>query len=753
MTWARPAVLLLSAALAFAAWRPPSPLPASASPDAFSAERASEHVRALAAAPHPVGSPRHAEARRYLVESLERLGLTPEVSAAPFVGAWRGTLAGATLHNVVARVPGLEGGRAVLVSAHYDSVPTSEGAGDDGAGAAAMIEVARALRAGPPLKNDVLLLFADGEELGLLGAQAFRHSHQQAGNVAVALNFDARGTSGPSMMFEPSSNDGWLIRHLARAPHPVANSLSMEVYKLLPGDTDFTVFRSAGVRGLNFAFIDGFVGYHTRLDTPARLDPRSLQHHGETMLSLVRELGRADLDAPPEAPRAYFDLPGAGLLSYPLAWATPLALIAVACSLVALRLAWRRGHVRRLALAPLAFAVVAAAAPALVALLWWALLAVERQVRALPFNHTYHQLLYFFGFGALVVALQAAVAAGLERRLGPMGFAAGAQLVWAALALLSAWFVPGASHVFVWPLFGSALSLAAQAAVAPGERPGRPAALAIALGAVPALVLLGPTLYAVHVALRVDQIEKTAVAMALAPAPLLPQLVGIASPALRRLSAAAALAGAALVVGTWSLASYDAEHPRLDSLAYVVDADTGRASWVSFDDELDEWTGALVGDGARDPAVLAVLPGSPRAPFAHAAPPLALPTPSLEIIDDTTSGESRELRLRLRSGPEAARLTFRLESPVSLLGADVAGQTVDATALARNRHALDYWAPPEALEVTFRLRPREPLRLRLIEHFFGLPPAVPPRPARLSPQPDYGYGLTDSSYVSKAFVL
>jgi hypothetical protein len=62
---------------------------------------------------------------------------------------------------------------AVLVMSHYDSVHNSPGAADDSLGAAAALEIARALKAGPQPARDVIFLFTDGEEAGLLGAEAF----------------------------------------------------------------------------------------------------------------------------------------------------------------------------------------------------------------------------------------------------------------------------------------------------------------------------------------------------------------------------------------------------------------------------------------------------------------------------------------------------------------------------------------------------------------------------------------------------
>src|SRR4029079_1979737 len=152
-----------------------------------------------------------------------------------------------SVDNVVGRLPGSASTRAVLLVAHYDSVPWTAAASDDGAGVAAILEALRALRTGPPLRNDLVVLFTDGEEAGLLGAKAFVEGHRWARGVGVALNFEARGTGGPSLMFETSAGNGRLVRELAAAaPRPTASSLFYDIYRLLPNDTDLSEFKEAG---------------------------------------------------------------------------------------------------------------------------------------------------------------------------------------------------------------------------------------------------------------------------------------------------------------------------------------------------------------------------------------------------------------------------------------------------------------------------------------------------------------------------
>ena len=167
---------------------------------------------------------------------------------------------------------------AFLLMAHYDSMPTSLGASDGGAGVAALLETLRAIKVGPPLRNDVIFLFTDGEERGLLGARAFVDSHPWADDVGVVLNLAARGYTGPAYMFETSDEGGWIVQEVAKAaPYPLAASDAVAFYKLTGGDTDLSVFLNAGWAGLNVEYLQGYTHYHSRLDNAEELDERSLQ--------------------------------------------------------------------------------------------------------------------------------------------------------------------------------------------------------------------------------------------------------------------------------------------------------------------------------------------------------------------------------------------------------------------------------------------------------------------------------------------
>ncbi|HEY8460866.1 MAG TPA: M20/M25/M40 family metallo-hydrolase, partial [Blastocatellia bacterium] len=294
--------------LALNGLRPSGAAPAGAPAAEFSSDRALAHVKAVAGEPRPIGSPAHARARDYIIEELKKLGLESRIQKTVALNQDRSPLLQAAgVENIIAEISGYDSREAVLFVSHYDTVPNSPGANDDGVGVAAMLEMARAVASGPRLKRSVILLFTDGEELGMLGARAFLDEHPLAKNVGVVINFEARGCAGPAVMFETGKDNRRLIREFASAaPRPVAHSFSYEIYRLLPNDTDFSVFKKAGLAGLNFAHIERPLYYHNRLDHAEQVDRGTLQHHGATALALARRLADGDPQASGEGDAAYF---------------------------------------------------------------------------------------------------------------------------------------------------------------------------------------------------------------------------------------------------------------------------------------------------------------------------------------------------------------------------------------------------------------------------------------------------------------
>lgn len=324
------ALLFMLLVLVIVLWRmqPPAAKGLDAPADEFSAGRAMSRLQHLLGeeVPHPVGSQSNQRVAERIIAELVSFGYAVETQETMACNEDELVATCAAVRNILTRLPGQEDRPAVILVAHYDSVGAGAGVADDGAAVAAIIEIARQLKEEAPFQNPIIFLLTDGEEVGLLGADAFVNEHPWASEVGAVINLEARGNSGLSLMFETSDDNAWLMEAYADAvPQPATNSLLFEIYQDLPNDTDLTIFKEDGIAGFNFAFIENVAHYHTALDDLVNLNLNSLQHHGDNTLALARTLANRDLANPPAGNAVYMDLLGFMLIKWSDSWTIPLA--------------------------------------------------------------------------------------------------------------------------------------------------------------------------------------------------------------------------------------------------------------------------------------------------------------------------------------------------------------------------------------------------------------------------------------------
>lgn len=709
-----------------------SPAPASAPDGEFSAERAMTQLDRFAREPRPIGSEANERTADHLVDQLRDAGLDVEVQHAVGAESGDGLAALGRVDNVVATLRGSDPTGTVILAAHHDSVGMGPGAADDGAAVAALLETVRALRTGDRPRNDIVLLITDGEEDGLLGADAFVRSHPRGG---VVLNFEARGVGGPSLMFETSRDNAGLVEAFTGAvPHPRGDSSMVEVYRLLPNNTDFTPLSAAGFTGLNFAFIEGAARYHTAGDSIANLDRGSLQQHGENMLALARTLGATDLATlRSDHDDTYFRVLGIPV-SYPNGAVWPLAVLAVL--LVGL-LTWLARRRRGVTVPKVLLGAASALVPLAVAfelgqLLWTVLVWVRPDYAStgglLHRPVAYHAAVLVLGVLALLAWYLL-----LRRRLGPSALAVGG-LVWPALlGVVCAAFAPGAAFLFVVPTLLAALGFVLAVLI---DRPLWSFAVAV-LGLVAGAALLSYFGYMTFVAIGLTLGGAGALFAVLFGLLVLPVVelflpeAGIGRRAavvvpVSVLVAAVALAGAGLVVDR-----PDAAHPASSHLAYVLDADSARASWVSGELSPTDWTARYV----HDETTRGLPPGYARDDrWTGPAPELDLEAPSAEVI----SRGDGTVTLRVTSHRGAPNVTLRLDAPVTEVRATVADREPVTVAVEGTREGT--WPgeirfrdlPAEGVELTVRTTAG---RLTVLDETRGLDavPGFVPRPPDLTP--------------------
>jgi hypothetical protein len=745
--------IIVLAILSIRALRPPPPLPTTAPENEFSAERALIHVREIATVSHPLGSAADGAARNYLVAQLTQLGLQPQIFSSLGVDSSGRLIIAGRVNDIVGRLPGTASGPAIVLMAHYDSVYSAPGAGDDASGVASILEILRALKHGPPIQRDIIVLFTDGEEAGLLGADAFAHSHPWVKDAGLILNFEARGNRGPSLLFETSQNNRPLIGAVAHvAPYPIGSSLFYELYKILPNDTDFTVFRPAGIPGLNFAFGEGLEAYHSPLDTPDRLSLASLQHHGSYGLALTRHFGQLDLAAlrNSQGDDVFFDWYGSRLVAYSQRWVLAGQILITLLFAMALLLAFRHPEFskKRFLFGLLACIAILILLVATVAAVWWLIsfvLAGRRVIGDCPANLFLLGALMLFGacVGMLLVGF-------FRKRLGQQELSLAALSLWFVLSWLLALELPSGSYLLFWPLLLGLLGNAASNFGIKSTVHQSRAQWTRNLPALAAAILLfAPVIYLVYIFLTLQMISAAASALLLGLF-LLISLPTLGLPSISSRGWASGLLAIAAIICLGcglALSGYSPEHPRPDSILYSVNADDNTAVWISYDQKPDDWTRQFFGANSAPHPVPNYLAGFARPLISASTPTLPLAPPVIENVEHKQEAGVHRLKLRLRSQRKAETLYLRFPDDVQPVAAKVAGRDVPVHKGSRFGLTL-YAMGDEGVELELTVQAPSALSFWVMDRSYGLPTIARPRPSNI-----IGMDGSDATYVCRKYVL
>ena len=691
------------------------------------------HVEQIAQRPHPVGSADHARVRDYLAGALEHLGLKVQIQST-VVRRGTTTVRMARVENILARIAGTNSTGAVLLASHYDSVPAAPGAADAGSGVAAVLEAARALKTAPPPRNDVILLITDAEELGLLGARAFVEQHPWAKDVRMVMNLEARGTQGPSWMFETSAGNGAIVDEWASlVPKPAGSSLTYEVYRRLPNDTDFTEFKHLKTAGLNFAFVGGLERYHTPGDAVSLLDRGSLQHHGEAALRLTRRFATMDLGSLGARDAVYFALPVLNVVPrYSTLWALPIAGALLLLSAGAAAWARRRqaASIGGIIVAAVIFAAFAGAA----GYFGWRYgrLAAMLHARWLPEGNVLMSGPYATAMVALIVAAWLALYVLLRKKVAAHSMALGSACVLLLSAAAASWFAAGASYVCVWPLAGSLLGVLATSSNRTDKGFGAGAVLLLWVLAAPAILIAWPLVQAFFMTMGLA--PQSGLAMAVATVTGLGALVLPVELIVERRRwwpAGVALLVTLAAVGLGALLTrYSDRHPKPANVYYVLDADATQSSWAVKIDRPDPWFRQFLGPSPRPGRPAALVPPWSSvdgvAGFLHNdAPVLDLPAPQAALVRAVPTEGGRNVTFVASPGREGNMLSVWVNG-VSALDVSVDGMRVDGAFTRRapddTAWTLDYHnAPASGVTVSLTLRGTQPLTVAVVERVSGLP--------------------------------
>ncbi|GGK37319.1 MULTISPECIES: M28 family peptidase [Flavobacteriaceae] len=632
----------------------------------FSTQKALVHLKEITKKPHFTGSEEHTVVRNYLVNEFEKLGLTVEVQEQVAVNKkWR---AAANTKNILARIKGSGNGKALLLLSHYDSNPHSSlGASDAGSGVVIILEGIRAYLAGNNIpKNDIIICISDAEELGLLGANAFVNEHPWSKDVGLVLNFEARGSGGPSyMLVETNGGNKQLIEafQLANTPYPVANSLMYSVYKMLPNDTDLTVFREDGnIDGFNFAFIGDHFDYHTAQDTVERMDINTFEHQASYLIAMLNYFSNTDLsNLKAEEDFVYFNFPYFGMVFYPFSWVLPMALICALLFFVLLIVGFSN---KKLTLV----GVLKGFIPFILSLLisslfaiygWKVLLKMHPNYTDILHGFTYNGYYYIAAFVALTLAICFWFYKGFFKKRTAQDLVIAPLFIWILINVGIALYLPGAAF-FIIPVIILLFILSILLFSKPENK-----VVLFSIAVIPILIIFSPLVKLFPVGLGLKMLIISTIFTVL--------LVGLLIPVFKhyrneqRIPFLFLLTGGMVLISATINSGFSEERKQPNSILYVLDTSINKAYWASYNAATDSFTKQFLGEnptkGSYDVHTTASKYKT-TIKLHKQTEIVPLERPTITIVSDTIINSNRSICLSIYSNRNANKIELLTASPI-----------------------------------------------------------------------------------------
>lgn len=750
---------------------PPAPLPVDAPATAFSAGRAMQDLEVIAREPHPMGpSPAHAEVRDYLLGEIRAMGLEPQVQDSFGVRLVRpGFVLGGFVENILVRLPGTDPEGAILLVSHYDTTPANPGAACSTSGVVTILEILRALQSGPPLRQDVIALFTDGEEPGTIGAHAFVAQHPWLADVGYVVNMDQYWLGAPNLQ-QTSGDNGMLIQALARNAPSTRPSYFSFPFELFPsGDMDLLPFLLARIPGAAISTIVQTPESHTMAELPGVVDPGSVQQAGNQILALVRTLGNQPTLTMNVPDQTYFPVLGR-LVHYPVSLAWPLAVLAGLSLLGTVVYGFRRRGLtwRGLGLGILTLLVCLVLCALIVNLLWSGIQALHPEYGyAVGRADESDDYLYTVGFATLALGVIVSSAALVHRKVTSLDLAAGVLVIWLLVMIAATILLPASSYLFTWLLLINSLALLLALAV----RSSRHGWILSGLGALAAAIL--STLLWVPWVTNAVLTGPTNAGFLMMSLPVLasaawfgsmiPALDWIAVPRRWLLPAAAFLAALGILVAGHFLVGRNSPPAWVNSIGYWMSADDDQAYWVafigdtrvdttsttphetSFPEEMDARQLQVMVDPVRRPYTDLFPAAPPFSVLTSAAPRLEADGPRLELLADAWVAGRRIVTARITTSTFARLYIILPEGPALL------AITVPHNERMELPPVEDGWMlrfdgmDPEGVEVSLEFSGPEAIQVLLVEEMTGLPsfpgPSLRPVPGTMQGPGEFNQGV------------
>ena len=728
----------------------------------FSIENALDHLRIISKKPHYTGSEYHSVVRDYILNELKNMGLETEIQNQVVT---RFCCVGTNTSNIIGTIKGSSNGKSLVLLTHYDSRHhASFGASDAGSGVVTILEGVRSFLSKNTIPiNDIHLVFTDAEEIGLLGAQAFVKNHSLVDNIGLVLNFEARGSGGPSyMLMETNGKNGVLISEFINAEpgFPAANSLMYSIYKMLPNDTDLTVFREqANINGFNFAFIGDHFDYHTSLDSFERLDRNTLIHQADYIMSMLNHFSKINLsNLDSENDYVYLNFPILKMLHYPYSWIYPLLIFSIIFFLfiIYLGLAINKLSIQGILNGILALTISLFTCLSITIILWKTISYFNPDYADILHGFTYNGYYYITAFIFLNIFCLFSIyyrffknSSGLDLTIMPIGF-------WLIINVLISIYLKGAAY-FIIPVN---LVLFSILLIYFSNFKGNKKMLLWTFFSVPLIYIFAPQLKMFPVGLGLDNLFITSFFLVLIFVLLLPVFSNFAfKNQIKNLTLLIAIVFFALA---FLNNDYDVNSKKPNSILYYSDLDSKQSYWLSRNENLDEFTSQFFkkNESIQEASFFS---SSSKYGTPHKQSALAdfinFSSSDIQILKDTIVENKRNLQLKISPERKINKIDLTTDDPFVLNSMSVQGVEfeIEKSEFKINPgQFLTYYLSYEDKDVTIELDFEENLSpsLNLIETSFDLFESekfnFKPREDYMMPMP---FVNTDAIVLSKKIKL
>ncbi|HEX2945740.1 MAG TPA: M20/M25/M40 family metallo-hydrolase [Clostridia bacterium] len=704
--------------------------PSSASQTSFSAERSMKHIEIIADKPHATGSAQIETVRKYIMGELSKLGLKPETQSATM----NNRQVFASSQNIIARMEGTENRSAVLLVSHYDTVSSTPGASDDTIGVATLLETARALKSGAPMKNSIIFLFTDAEETGLLGAYAFIKEHRWAKDVKFVVNLDAGGISGPAYLVDTSAHNKRIISEYAKTTsYPIGNGAGQAFGS---SGSDFNAFKSAGYPGLYIALARN-ARIHTSLDSISNFNNRSLQHMGDTALSIMQRFGSMDLDLSEESDACYFNLFGGLMLYYPVTWVIPAMIFIFLLLSAVICIGFKKGI---LSVKGIIFGVItlilSISISSIAVLSFWKIISgLCPAYSSIIGGHANNEEFLWVAFICITILITAILYNLVlrHRKADIPDLTIGAMSILTFGMVLLSVYKPMSSYILVLPLFFNLIATGYWF-YSRGNQKKTLSAFQLILFLISAAVTINlfvPPIYAGYMASETSRDFVFSIFITIMVGLLLPHIFTIKE-SRRWIMPVAALLVLLVSTGTIIAFGFDKHQTQPCSAFYILDADSGKSYWgggiPGNKYSPDEWTQQLFPKGSEKCPIGEYIKDFPYNYdfYVTNAPKISLEAPQIKLIDKKTDGEIQTLHLYVKSLRKATRLEVYLGKGQKIISTEVDGKIwtslTEPTLWGPENAVLFYNAlPEEGIDIIVKIQSNRPAKLIFMDRTYGIP--------------------------------